>query len=84
MIGRCDLVTGVTWGFRVSAAARQRKFRARLKRGVGCFRIEGVQDDLAKALIRSRRLSEDEALRIRRVERELAAVLAEWAARWLE
>jgi hypothetical protein len=29
-------------------------------------------------------LSEDEALRIRRVERELAAVLAEWAARWLE
>jgi hypothetical protein len=68
----------------MSAAARQKKARKRRKNGLVCFRVEAVENDLAEALIRSGRLSEDEAARQRRVERELGAVLCEWAARWLD
>jgi hypothetical protein len=67
-----------------SDAAHQKKARERRKNGLVCFRVEAVENDLAEALIRSGRLSEDEAARQRRVERELGTVLREWAARWLD
>ena len=67
-----------------SPAARQRRRRARQKRGLVCVRLEIEHDEVVEALIRSGRLTEDAALRLPLVERALAAVLAEWARRWLE
>jgi hypothetical protein len=67
----------------MSAADRQKKARERRKNGLVCFRVEGNEDDVAKAMIRSERLSEGEALRHRRVERELGAIVADWVERWL-
>ena len=66
-----------------NAADRQRRRRARQKRGLVCFRVEAAHDEVVEALIRLGRLSEARALRPRVVERALAAVVSEWTERWL-
>lgn len=64
------------------ATLRKRAERARRKAGEVAYRVTVPEYAVLNALLASGRLSECEALRRRSVERELAAVLAEWAARW--
>lgn len=66
-----------------NACERQRRARTRRKNGRAVFRLELGEGEAIEALILSSRLSEGEARRKKLVERELAAVVAEWAARWL-
>ena len=47
------------------------------------FRVR-VRHPVMEALLASGRLSDAEGLDRARVEREIAEVLAEWAARWVE
>jgi hypothetical protein len=68
---------------RAAAARRRRESRAREKRGEVSGRIIYHEHEVAEALIAAGRLSEDEALRRDLVARELALVVADWAARWL-
>jgi hypothetical protein len=62
---------------------RQARFRERQRDGRGVFRLELHHDQIVEALLVSRRLSEDAALRREMVERALANVITEWAHRWL-
>jgi hypothetical protein len=64
------------------ATLRKRAERARRKAGEAAYRIIVPEYDVVAALLASGRLTEAEALRRALVERELAAVLTEWAARW--
>jgi hypothetical protein len=65
-------------------AIRSARYRARRHNGHAIFRLELDRDALIMALLVSGRLTEAQALDHARVERELAGVLAEWAARWRE
>jgi hypothetical protein len=65
-----------------AATLRKRAERARRKAGEVAYRVTLPEYAVVNALLVSGRLSEAEALRRALVERELAAVLAEWAARW--
>jgi hypothetical protein len=47
-----------------------------------CVRLEIEHDQVVEALLRSGRLTEAAALPL--VERALAAMVAEWAGRWLK
>lgn len=47
------------------------------------LRVAVSEDAVIEALLRSRRLSEDQALRRAQIEQAVAAILAEWAERWL-
>jgi hypothetical protein len=47
------------------------------------LRVEVCEHDVASALIISRRITEEEALRPALIERELALVVADCAASWL-
>jgi len=49
-----------------------------------CVRLEIEHDQVVEALLRSGRLTETAALRLPLVERALAAMVAEWSARWIE
>ena len=69
---------------RRSAAGRQCRRRDRARRGVVVRPIETDDQMTITALLNSGRISDAEALRREFVERALAQVLAEWAARWLE
>ena len=69
---------------RSAAAVRQRRARERRKRGQIVLRIAVPEHDVIEALLRSKRLSEDQALRRAQVETAAAAVLQDWAARWLK
>lgn len=66
-----------------SPRERQRRTRARKRVGLAVFRLELGEGAAIEALILAGRLTEGEALRRRSVERELAAVMSEWAAMWL-
>ena len=68
---------------KAAAAKRARLSRGRRARGEASGRIDYNEHDQAAALIASARLTEAQALRRDCVERELGAVLREWAARWL-
>jgi hypothetical protein len=61
---------------------RQRRYRARRKAGKVCFSIAAPENQLIEALLRTSRLTEEEALDHARVEAALADVLVDWAARW--
>src|SRR5262247_1801554 len=65
-----------------SSAARQRRARERARNGKCILRLEIDEHLVAAALIESHRLTEDQALDRRTVEREVAAILEQWAARW--
>jgi len=67
----------------VATRRRQARWRARVREGRAIFKLELPHDRVIEALIVSRRLSEDAALRRSEVERELAAVVEQWAERWL-
>jgi hypothetical protein len=63
---------------------RQARWRARQRDGLSYYRFPLPRDRLAEAMIVSGRLSEDASRRRSEVERELAAVIAQWMDRWLE
>jgi hypothetical protein len=66
------------------AADRQRRYRQRQQRGSVVYRLDVDRDVVLGGLLESGRLTEGEALRRQLVERALAEVLEEWAARWLK
>jgi hypothetical protein len=65
-----------------SAAARARRSRWRRRNGLVPRRIDVDEHALAEALIASGRLTEGEALQPDLVERELAALVADFISRW--
>jgi hypothetical protein len=67
-----------------SAAARARRHRTREKRGEVVLRLPVVEHQVAEALLAFGRLDERAALDRGRVERALAAVLEQWAVRWIK
>ena len=66
-----------------SAARKQREYRQRRRNGLAAYRVL-ASDKVVLALLEAGRLSEAEAQDRRAVERELATVLNEWSARWLQ
>lgn len=66
-----------------SAAARNRKYRARQRRGGVVLQVEADEHQLAEALILSSRLTEAAALDRTELERQAADVLRQWSAQWL-
>jgi hypothetical protein len=62
--------------------ARQRRSRARRKRGLLLIGIEVCELALIEALIRSGRVDADALLDRKRVIAEAAAILADFIARW--
>jgi len=62
---------------------RQARWRARVRDGRACYRLDLDRDRVIEALIVSHRLSESRALHRGEIERELTAVIEQWAARWL-
>ena len=65
----------------VTATERKRRERARRRDGLEQYRLE-LPVGIIEALISSGRLSADQALRPKLVEKELASVLTQWAERW--
>ena len=63
---------------------RQARWRARVRDGRACYRLELDRDRVIEALLASGRMSEDAALRREQVERELATVIEQWAERWIK
>jgi hypothetical protein len=66
----------------MTAAARQRAYRARVRKGEALLRVR-VGHPVIEALIVSTRLSEAEALDRRKVASAVADVVEEWAQHWL-
>jgi hypothetical protein len=64
------------------AANRARRWRWRRRNGLVPRRIDVDEHALAEALIASGRLTESEALRPELLERELAALVADFISRW--
>ena len=62
-------------------ADRQRRYRKRQRDGVAVYRVP-AGDAVLLALIESGQLTESQALDPTRVEKQIAAVVAEWARRW--
>jgi hypothetical protein len=60
-----------------------RAYRQRQRAGLAVFRVTALEYDLVQAMIEAERLSVADALDRRRVEHALAALVAEWSARWL-
>jgi hypothetical protein len=67
---------------RTAASARQRRHRRRAKAGKVIFAIEADEYTIIEALVQSRRLTRDEALRRSLVNAALSRFLDDWAARW--
>jgi hypothetical protein len=65
-----------------AAATRARRWRWRRRNGLVPRRIDVDEHALAAALIASGRLTEGEALRPELIERELAALVADFISRW--
>lgn len=65
----------------MSAAERQRRFRARVRRGVSVLIVPVVLDPLIEMLIRDGRISEADALDPAKVALAAGQFLAEWASR---
>ena len=65
-------------------ALRSRRSRRRRKQGLANYRIDIPIDDFFNALVASHRLTERQAQELRQphIEAELAAVVADFIARW--
>jgi hypothetical protein len=63
-------------------AQRQAKWRLRRKLGRRVLAVDVAEAELVDALIRSGRLSEDEALDDAAISREAALVIGEWSRLW--
>jgi hypothetical protein len=66
-----------------ASALRQRKCRARRKQGTVVLHVEVHEFRLVDALITAGRLSESESQRRAMVEKAAAALLEDFAQRWL-
>jgi hypothetical protein len=68
---------------RTPAALKKRRYRRRLRDGLVVLRVEVAECELAEAMIAAGRLSPGAAVDRSELEAAAAAVLTEWAARWL-
>jgi hypothetical protein len=68
---------------RTPAALKKRRYRRRLREGRVVLRVEVAECPLAEALIVAGRLTNRQAVDRGELEAAAAAVLTEWAARWL-
>jgi hypothetical protein len=66
-----------------NAAARMRRTRARQRSGLASIRLDVHEHRVAAALIQSGRLSEQQALRLPLVARELERLIEDWCVRWI-
>jgi hypothetical protein len=66
-----------------TSALRQRKCRARRRQGTVVLHVEAHEFRLVDALITAGRLTEDESQRRGLVEKAAAALLEDFAQRWL-
>ena len=69
---------------RARLAARQRRYRGRLKRGEIVITLSLPENAIALAMIESRRLSPEQALDRGAVRDALTEMLTDWAASWVE
>jgi hypothetical protein len=69
---------------RCKAAVKKARERQRARDGLAVFAIETHHHRLIDALLISGRLDAQRALDRKAIEAELAEVIAEWVARWLE
>jgi hypothetical protein len=60
-----------------------RRTRARHRKGLCSVRIDVHEHHVAAALIRARRLTEQEALRPSLIARELEALIRDYCVRWI-
>jgi hypothetical protein len=65
-----------------TGAIRSRRKRARRRAGLVNVAIDVDETGAVEAMIRSGRLSDEQAMRRQLVERELALVVTEWIRRW--
>jgi hypothetical protein len=65
-------------------AIRSARHRARRRQGLASYRIDIPTDNFLDALVASHRLTERQVqeLRAPQIERELAAIIADFIARW--
>lgn len=68
---------------RQAEAVRQRRARQRRREGKVVLRVAVSECDVIEALLRSKRLSEEQALRRSQVETAIGAVIGDWSRRWL-
>jgi hypothetical protein len=66
----------------MTSAARMRQLRRRRRQGLAPFQIKAHEVRLAGALIASKRLSPEEALRRALIERELGRLVEDFIDRW--
>jgi hypothetical protein len=62
---------------------RQRRSRQRHQQGLVVLQVEAHEYRLIEALLRTRRLSEEESRRRPLIEREVSRLVAHWCARWV-
>ena len=67
---------------RSAAALRQRRYRRRLAAGKVALSIVVEENELAGALLALGKLTPQQALDRRQVERVVSAMVSEWAAAW--
>ncbi len=63
-----------------SNAERQRRHRARVRRGEAILRVRVRPEKIIEALLRSQKITEDDAFNREKVEEALSHVVAEWTA----
>lgn len=66
---------------KVTATEKQRRYRARVKRGVVVLRIE-VEPAVVETLLRAGRVTDCESEDRDRLGREIKSLLCDWASRW--
>jgi hypothetical protein len=66
----------------MTAAARQRRTRQRHRQGLTSMRIDVHEDNFARALINSGRLTPEETARKSLIERELGRLIDDFNERW--
>jgi hypothetical protein len=64
-------------------AENQARHRARERKGLKSYRVQAVEYDLAEALIRSGRLSEDSAQTRPAIEQAVEAILRQFVCDWV-
>ena len=78
------MAANVEEGMPSANALRQRRSRARHRQGLIVLKVEAHEDRLVEALLRIRRLSDEESRRRPLVEREVGRLVDDWCRRWLE
>jgi hypothetical protein len=68
---------------RTPAALKKRRYRRRRRDGMIAPHVQFHEHAFAEALITSKRLTEQQALRRELLTREAESILAEWTDRWL-